>query len=211
MIKLCLVEDNDDIRNSWKELFSLSESIECVADFRTGEGFLNALDKLDFDVVLVDIALPGIDGIECVRTAKGRMPQKQFLMCTIYEEDDKLFDSICAGATGYLLKSASFEEMEKAVVDIANGGSPMTGSIARKVITSFCDKPTAEVAYKLTARENQILTLLSRGQRYKEIAAQLSLSVETVRTHIRNIYEKLQVDSRTDALNIAFPTKSRKR
>ena len=158
------------------------------------------------DIVLMDIHLPGISGIECVKKLKPSLAFTQFMMCTVYEDNENVFDSLCAGATGYLLKNSPPSKITEAIIDLYHGGSPMSSVIARKVIQTF--KPTTgqnKDIEKLTNREREMLDLLAKGYRYKEIADQLSISFETVRTHIHNIYEKLHVQSRTEALNKAFP------
>lgn len=157
------------------------------------------------DVVVMDIQLPGLSGIECVRRMKERHPGLHISMCTVFEDDDRLFESIKAGAVGYVLKHRAIEGIVDSVKEVYRGGSPISPSIARKLVENFrrVEAPADELE-KLTARQREILELLSRGDRYKEIAAQLFISEETVRTHVRNLYEKLQVQSRMEAVNKVY-------
>jgi DNA-binding NarL/FixJ family response regulator len=167
------------------------------------EAFLARPEGLDgLDVVLTDIHLPGQSGIQCIATCKPKRPQLQFLVITVFEDNANLFNALCAGANGYLLKTASPAEIAQAVRDIHRGGSPMSLAIARMVVASVQQKQVnAALIGSLTSRENELVQLLAEGYRYKEIADKLVLSVETVRTYIRGIYGKLQVHSRTEALN----------
>jgi DNA-binding NarL/FixJ family response regulator len=154
----------------------------------------------------MDIHLPGISGIECVKQLKPVLPQTQFMMCTVYEDNENVFDSLCAGASGYLLKNNPPGKITDAIIDLYHGGSPMSSTIARKVINAF--QPVFQKnkeAESLTKRELELLELLAKGYRYKEIADKLFISFETVRTHIHNIYEKLHVQSRIEAVNKVFP------
>jgi DNA-binding NarL/FixJ family response regulator len=200
------VEDDKDIRESFEDILNSSADINCIASFPNAEEFIDAFKYLNADVVLMDINLPGKDGIKAVAQLKPLKPKVQYLMCTSYEEPEKIFDSLCAGATGYLLKNCSSEKLFQAIKDIYNGGSPMSSQIARLVVTSFNEKQKATKEIDLlTEREKEILQLLAKGFQYKEIAAQLFLSVETIRTYVRHVYEKLQVHTRTDALNKIFP------
>jgi DNA-binding NarL/FixJ family response regulator len=154
----------------------------------------------------MDINLPGKDGIKTVEALKSIKPKVQYLMCTSYEQPEKIFESLCAGATGYLLKNCTPESLLQAIKEIYNGGSPMSPQIARLVVTSFNQNQKAIAEFELlTEREKEILQLLAKGFQYKEIAGKLFLSVETIRTYVRHIYEKLQVHTRTDALNKIFP------
>jgi DNA-binding NarL/FixJ family response regulator len=153
----------------------------------------------------MDINLPGMNGIECVKLLKAKNVTAQFLMCTVYEEDEKVFEALKAGAMGYIIKKTSPAQLLEAITDLKNGGSPMSSQIARKVVASFNDKKTkSKETESLSARENEILELLAKGFRYKEIADKLFISTETVRRHVHNIYEKLHVGSRTDAINKVY-------
>ena len=203
-IRVAIVEDTKDIREGLALLVDASEGYECVDICPDGETALEKLPLSKPDVVLMDINMPGISGVECVQRLKALLPATQFLMCTVYEEDEHIFNSLKAGATGYILKKTAPAKLLEAITDIYNGGSPMTGGIARKVIASF--RPGAPVSgSELSPREMEILEALSKGYRYKEIADKLFISIDTVRSHIRKIYEKLQVHSRTEALNKIFP------
>ena len=204
-INIAIVEDDEDIRNSLVEIISSSAELNCIASFPNAEEFTEAFKHLNMDVVLMDINLPGISGIEAVSILKKQKPSVQFLMCTSYNEPEKTFDSLCAGATGYLLKNSTPEKIFEAIKEIHAGGSPMSPQIARLVVNTFGQqKKKKTLLESFSQREQEILTLLSKGFQYKEIADKLSLSLETIRTYVRNIYEKLQVHSRTDAVNKVF-------
>jgi DNA-binding NarL/FixJ family response regulator len=203
-IRVAIVEDTKDIREGLALLIDASDGFECVDNCRDGEMALEKLPLSKPDVVLMDINMPGISGVECVRRLKQDLPATQFLMCTVYEEDEHIFNSLKSGATGYILKKTPPDKLLEAIKDIHNGGSPMTGGIARKVMASFIPK-TPVIPNELSTREFEILEALAKGFRYKEIADKMFISIDTVRSHIRNIYEKLQVHSRTEALNKVFP------
>jgi DNA-binding NarL/FixJ family response regulator len=205
-IRVIIVEDDKEMREGLEQIVQSNPALECIATCSSGEEALESIPENIPDIVLMDIHLPGINGIECVRKLKPTLGFTQFMMCTVYEDNENVFDSLCAGATGYLLKNSPPTKITEAVIDLYNGGSPMSSVIARKVIQTF--KPSAGQSTdmeKLTHREREMLELLAKGYRYKEIADQLSISFETVRTHIHNVYEKLHVQSRTEALNKAFP------
>ncbi|MDZ4757588.1 MAG: response regulator transcription factor [Bacteroidota bacterium] len=201
-IKTSLVEDDPDLQKSMVEILKSYPDIDLVSVFSSAEDCIENIANNIPEVVLMDINLPGLSGIECVTLLKIKYPAIHFMMCTVYEHDDAIFDSLCAGATGYILKTTPPDEILKSILDIKAGGSPITPSIARKVIKAFntMRAPADELAL-LSPREKEILEYLSKGYRYKEIGSLLNISTETVRTHIRNIYEKLQVQSRTEALN----------
>lgn len=208
MIRVAIVEDHKDIRESLKNLINAAPDMHCIGAYSNAEDFIEVFDSVEADVVLMDINLPRLNGISCVETLKPKKPKVQYLMCTVFEDNDKVFDSLCAGATGYVLKNTPSDQLFESIRDIFNGGSPMSGIIARKVAASFhknTPNPDTEI---LSKRETEILSLLSKGYRYKEIADLLFLSTETIRTHVRNIYEKLHVRSRTEALNKVFPRNS---
>lgn len=206
MINVGIVEDEKQIRESLTILINGSEGFTCDYAFETAEEAIIAIPILNLDVVLMDIHLQEKDGIDCVLELKPRCQAVQFLMCTSFEDTDSVFKALKAGASGYITKTTQPSKILDAIVEVFNGGSPMSSNIARKVVDSFqnLNKGNSEML-KLSEREKEILNLLSQGLRYKEIADKLFLSTETVRTHIRNIYEKLQVNSRTDALNKVFP------
>lgn len=201
MIKVVIVEDVKEIREGLQILIDASEGFVCVKTFAAGEEAVAELPQINPDVVLMDIHLPGISGIEAVRKLKNQCPDTQFIMSTIYEDDESIFESLKAGASGYLLKKTAPSKIIDSIMEVYAGGSPMSGQIARKVIDSFQKKDSIDQSELLTQREKEILRSLSKGLRYKEIAAQLNIGLETVRTHARNIYEKLQVQSRTEAIN----------
>jgi DNA-binding NarL/FixJ family response regulator len=204
-IRICIVEDDPIIRGGLVEVIRNSESCDLLDAFETAEELIGKFRELQPDVVLMDIQLPGRSGIECVRELKIKSPKTQFLIISVFEDNENIFDALCAGATGYLLKSTDSQKLIQSIKDIYRGESPMSGTIARKVIGNFQNqKKSSDYLNLLSEREREILDYLSRGFRYKEIAGRVSLSVETVRTHIHNIYEKLQVSSRTDALNKVF-------
>ena len=206
-IRIALVEDDQQLLQGMKNLLQASGVVEVVDTFSSGESFLKWFKPGAVEVVIMDIGLPGKSGIECVAETKPQSPQTQFLMWTTFEDDEKIFDALRSGATGYLLKNSSIHAITDGIADIVKGGSPMSSSIARKVIESFRPSENVLDKYNLTPREREILSWLSKGYRYKEIAASLDINIETVRKHIRNMYEKLQVQSRTDALNKVFPTR----
>jgi DNA-binding NarL/FixJ family response regulator len=203
-LTVAIVEDLRDVRESIAALISSSDGFACLGLFENAEDATEAIPGLSPDVVLMDIHLPGNSGIECIRSLKPLCPATQFVICTVFEESDKIFSALEAGATGYLLKSTPPARLLDAIREVHDGGSPMSSQIARTVVQRFQHKKESDEWQKLTSREQEILQLLSQGFRYKEIADKLFISVETVRTHIRNIYEKLQVQSRTDALNKVF-------
>lgn len=205
-IKIVIVEDDAEIREWVTGVIKTADSVICLAAFPDAESCIMQIKNLDPDIVLMDIHLPGINGIECLRQLKADRPDLQFLMFTVFEDDNHVFESLCAGAAGYLLKNTTREGLISAIHDLHKGGSPMSATIARKVISSFQSGGSNLNEYsKLSNREKELLNLLAKGYRYKEIADLLFISIDTVRTHIRNIYEKLQVQSRTEALNKIFP------
>jgi DNA-binding NarL/FixJ family response regulator len=203
-IRVVIIEDQKETREILSILISGSKGFYLAGSYGSAEEALEAVPDIIPDVALVDINLPNQSGIECVRQLKRTCRACQFIMCTSLEDTDTIFEALEAGASGYLIKSTEPVKILEAIRDVHQGGSPMSSQIARKVVAHFQteDKavPSAEMA-KLSSREQEILTYLSKGYRYKEIAALLFLSIETVRKHIHNIYDKLQVSSRTDALN----------
>jgi DNA-binding NarL/FixJ family response regulator len=199
MITISIIEDQPEVRESLVACLENEPGLRCAGAHATGEEGLRNIPKENPDVVLMDIHLPGMNGIQCVARLKKFLPKIQVLMLTTYDDGDLIFDSLRAGANGYLLKNIPQEEMVQAVQQVHAGGAPMSLHIARKVINHFHEtKPNPELE-NLSARELEILRLLAKGHRYKEIADQLSISIGTVRTHVSNIYEKLHVHSRTEA------------
>lgn len=204
-ISLAIVEDLDEVREGLKQFISLNPEFKVLDTFKTAEEALHDLPQLQPDIVIMDINLPGMSGIECIRQVKKKIAQTQFMMFTVYENDEKVFEALKAGATGYLLKNTGLLQLIEALQELHNGGSPMSSNIARKLVTIFREEHTDEAPMiALSKRENEILQLLSKGLLYKEIADKLVISVGTVRQHIHKIYEKLHVQNRTEAINKAF-------
>ena len=200
-IRIAVVEDDKTVREGLQMLLNGSPGFTCVAAYGNGEDAVAGLPEANPDVVLMDINLPGISGIECILALKEQKVPMQFIMLTVFEDADAIFHSLSAGATGYLLKQTPPVKLLEAIQDVFRGGSPMSGDIARKVVQSFQHPvPNYAAANSLTKREDEILSYLVKGYFYKEIAGLLFISVETVRTHIRNIYEKLQVRTRSEAI-----------
>lgn len=199
-IAISIVEDQRDMRESLVEWLGNAPGLRCVGAHASAEEALRDIPMENPDVVLMDINLTGMNGIQCVARLKERLPKTQVLMLTTYEEGDMIFDSLRAGANGYLLKNMPREELVSAVEQVHAGGAPMSLQIARKVINHFhrSKKPSAELA-QLTPRELEILKQLAKGYLYKEIAENLGISMSTVRTHVSAVYEKLHVQSRTEA------------
>ncbi len=204
-ITLAIVEDLAEVREGLKQFISLNPEFTILGTFQTAEEAMHKLPQLNPDIVIMDINLPGMSGIECIKLLKKKIPRTQFMMFTVYENDEKVFEALKAGASGYLLKNTGLLQLIAALKELHNGGSPMSANIARKLVNLFQDEHVAEEpASGLSKRENEILLLLSKGLLYKEIADQLGISVGTVRQHIHKIYEKLHVQNRTEALNKAF-------
>jgi len=201
MIKVAIIEDNNTLRNSLENLFNRTEGIKCVSSLNNLLNVVSEIGKAMPDIILMDIGLPHISGIEGVRTVKSDFPQIQILMFTVFEDDEKIFDAIRAGASGYLLKKTPPDEIVEAIKELYHGGAPMSASIARKVIKSFQSQATiAKEDYQLTTRENEILYSLVDGLSYKKIAEKYFVSISTIRTHICNIYHKLHVNSKAEAV-----------
>jgi DNA-binding NarL/FixJ family response regulator len=200
-IRVMIVEDDQAVRDGLHMLISGSDGFDCVAACPTAEEALHEISQHQPQVVLMDINLPGMNGIECVVHIKNSWPEIQIMMLTVFDNTDEIFKSLTAGATGYLLKKTPPAKLLESISELVNGGSPMSGEIARKVVQTFMKPAIHEVPdAKLTSREIEILSYLSKGYLYKEIASELFISIETVRTHIRKIYQKLQVRTRTEAL-----------
>jgi DNA-binding NarL/FixJ family response regulator len=204
-ISIAIVEDLDVVRNGLKDFISLSTDFLVIGSFKTGEDALLKLPEIRPDIVIMDINLPGMNGIECIRQVKCKSPNTQFMMFTVYENDDKVFEALKAGASGYLLKNTGLLQIAESVKELHEGGSPMSANIARKMVNLFrdTDKKTPFLDL-LSNREKEILQLLAKGLLYKEIAEQLNITTGTVRIHIHKIYEKLHVQNRTEAINKAF-------
>ena len=204
-ITLVIIEDLDEVREGLSQFLSLNTEFKVLDTFKTGEEALEALPVILPDIVIMDINLPGINGIECIRLVKKKTPKTQFMMFTVYENDEKVFEALKAGASGYLLKNTGLLQITESLKELYKGGSPMSSNIARKLVTIFREQQAdAEPVEALSKRENEILQLLAKGLLYKEIADQLTISTGTVRQHIHKIYEKLHVQNRTEAINKAF-------
>jgi len=200
-IKVVIVEDNDEIREGLSVLIDESEGFHCAATYSSAEEALQFLPAHKPDVVLMDIKLTGMSGIDCIKRLKEKLPNLQIMMLTVYEDDDKIFNSLVAGATGYILKKTPPAALLEAIRTLYDGGSPMSDLIARKVVQSFQQMGTSsKETENLSQREQEILSYLAKGFHDKEIAEKFFISVETVRTHLRNVYKKLHVRSRTEAV-----------
>ncbi|OGU70373.1 MAG: DNA-binding response regulator [Ignavibacteria bacterium RBG_16_34_14] len=200
-INVAIVEDNDKIRDGLSLLIDGSDGFHCVATYSNAEDALKYLPNKKPDVVLMDIQLPKMSGIECVENLKEKSPDLQIMMLTVYEDNEQVFKSLAAGATGYILKRTPPAELLEAIRELHEGGSPMSDQIARKVVQTFqqIGKSSKETE-NLSERETEILSYLAKGYQDKEIAEKFFLSVKTIRTHLRNIYKKLHVHSRTEAV-----------
>jgi DNA-binding NarL/FixJ family response regulator len=199
MIAISIIEDQSEVRESLVSCLENEPGMRCVGAHASAEDGLKKIPEEKPDIVLMDINLPGMSGIQCVARLKKRLPNIQVLMLTTYDDGDVIFDSLRAGANGYLLKNSSHEELVQALQQVHAGGAPMSLQIARKVINHFHKTKLASELDNLSPRELEILRLLAKGLRYKEIADQLSINIGTVRTHVRHVYEKLHVTSRTEA------------
>ncbi|MDB6122086.1 MAG: Two component transcriptional regulator, LuxR family [Pedosphaera sp.] len=201
-ISVSIVEDSEQVRNTLTRLIDRAEGFRCLSQYANAEAALETLPNDKPDVVLMDINLPGMNGVECVRKLKQVAPDIQVMMLTAYEDTENIFNALAAGASGYMLKRTPRAELLEAIKEVKRGGSPMTTHIARKVVQSFqkasAAPPPAES--NLSTREQEVLDCLSQGFLYKEIAEKLGISYETVHTYIRRIYEKLQVRTRTEAV-----------
>ena len=200
-ITVSIVEDNEQLRGTLARVINRAEGFRCVSHYGTAETALEGLPKDRPEVVLMDINLPGINGVECVRRLKQAAPETLAVMLTVYEDTDNIFNALAAGAAGYLLKRTKSAELLEAIREVRRGGSPMTTHIARLVTQSFHRAGASPKATEnLSEREQEVLDCLSKGFLYKEIAEKLGISYETVHTYIRRIYEKLQVRTRTEAV-----------
>lgn len=204
-ISIAIVEDLEAVRNGLKDFISINTDFTVVGAFKTGEEAMEHLPGLRPDIVIMDINLPGMNGIECIQQVKGKSAGTQFMMFTVYENDEKVFEALKAGASGYLLKNTGLLQIVESIKELHEGGSPMSANIARKMVNFFRDKDKGTAFMDiLSAREKEILQLLAKGLLYKEIATQLQITTGTVRIHIHKIYEKLHVQNRTEAINKAF-------
>ena len=210
MINVIIVEDNKIIREGLAALIKGTEGYNCTGTYNDCESFLIELNSLDADVVLMDIALPGMNGIEGVRKALKIKPGLNILMLTIYEDNNVVFDALCAGACGYLVKKTPPVRLLEAIKEVYYGGSPMSSQIARKVLTVFQQNNAFQEdnsIYSVSKREKEVLYLLAKGNNYQEISDSLYISIDTVRHHIKNIYKKLHVHSQSEAVAKAIRKK----
>jgi DNA-binding NarL/FixJ family response regulator len=200
-ITVSIVEDNEQLRSTLARVLGRSDGFRCLSHYANAEDALKELPQIRPEVVLMDINLPGMNGVECVRQLKQLVPGIQVMMLTVYEDTENIFSALAAGASGYLLKRTRTPELLEAIREVHRGGSPMTTHIARKVTQSFLKAgPSPQATENLSQREQEVLDCLSQGFLYKEIAEKLGISYETVHTYIRRIYEKLQVRTRTEAV-----------
>ena len=200
-IKVAIVDDDEGIRTSLAALIRRAPNLKLAGDYANAETALKEIPRHPPDVVLMDINLPGIKGHECVRQLKAALPAVQFLMLTVYEDSDSLFNSLKAGASGYLLKRTASARLLEAIRDVHAGGSPMSPQLARRVVQFFTKPaPDASSLAQLTPGEKEFLDLLANGYAYKEIADRMKISIDTVRSYVRTVYEKLHVHSRTEAV-----------
>lgn len=207
IITVAIVEDNIDILKALEQIVEMAPGFDLVCSCENGEDALIKLPIFEPMVVLMDISLGGMDGIEVVRKLKITSPKMLFMMCTIYEEDEKIFEALSAGASGYILKKTTPAKLLDAIQELHQGGAPMSSQIARKVVLAFQQKPaslTNGSLSMLTRRELEILEMLAKGLVYKEITEKLFISSETVRKHVYNVYNKLHVSNRVEAVNKYF-------
>jgi DNA-binding NarL/FixJ family response regulator len=203
-IRVSIVEDLAEIREGLAELIRSDRELSLVDSFEDAESAVQKLPDLQADIVIMDINLPGMSGIECIKMVKEKCPATQFMMFTVYENDDKVLQAMQAGATGYLLKRTKPEQILDSIKELNQGGSPMSSNIARKLLNIFLYEKKATKKEVLSDRENEVLQLLADGLLYKEIADRLYIGHGTVRQHLHNIYEKLHVHNRTEAVNKYF-------
>jgi len=200
-IKVAIIEDRREIRDGLSAMINFTDGFSCVGSYRSMEEALHQIDRAQPDVVLSDIGLPGMDGIEGVKILKEKYPSLTILMLSVYDDNERIFDALCAGATGYLLKKTPPAQLMDSLRDAMNGGSPMSPEIARKVVTLFRDfRPPERVDYDLTPHELRLLKLLVEGHSYKTAALELNVTVNTISFHLKSIYEKLQVHSKSEAV-----------
>jgi RNA polymerase sigma factor (sigma-70 family) len=207
-ISIAIVEDNHDIRLALEQIIEMADNYSVAGSYVSGEDALLKIPVIKPEIVLIDINLGGINGIEVVKILKKTMTDVLFMMCTIYEEDEKIFEALSAGASGYILKKTAPDKLLTAIKELQDGGSPMSSQIARKVVTHFqntSNKTTVNDSLNLlSSREKEILEMLSRGLTYKEIAEKVFISPQTVRKHVYHIYEKLHVSNRIEAVNAFY-------
>ena len=202
--RIIIFDDNEERLNSVAMLLNLSPDFECAGSFKNGNNLVEDITATKPDLVLMDIDMPGLNGIEATWLIRQHFDALPVIMQTIFEENEKIFDSLRAGANGYLLKKTTPEKFLESLREAMNGGAPMTGSIAAKVLRHFATEPQTKNNYHLTEREKQILAMLVKGYSYKIIAAECKIAYNTVNNHIRNIYDKLYVSSATEAVSLAI-------
>lgn len=203
-IKVSIVEDLAEVRNGLAELVSSDKELLMMEHFGNAESAIEKLPEMEPDIVIMDINLPGMSGIECIKIIKEKCPEIQFMMFTVYETDEKVLQALQAGASGYLLKRTEPKRILESIKELNQGGSPMSSNIARKLLNIFIHAKAKTRKQILSGRENEVLQLLADGLLYKEIADRLHIGHGTVRQHIHNIYEKLHVQNRTEAINKYF-------
>jgi DNA-binding NarL/FixJ family response regulator len=202
MIKVAIVEDNDQFRKALETIINQEKDTELLGSYTSAEKALNALEQSPPDIAIIDISLPGMKGTELIVRLRDKLRHTLFMVCTIHDDNDTIFDALKCGAAGYILKDpVTAEEITKAIRDLYNGGSPMSPFIARKVIGTFQKPVINDVNSLLSQREKEVLELVSEGLLYKEIALRLTISAETVKKHLKNIYQKLHVQNKVEALN----------
>ncbi len=203
-IYVYIVEDQDDMYELTKSMIDNMSDISILERATNGKDAIKQIPKLKPDVVIMDIGLPDITGIDCVRTLKPSLPEAEFIMFTVFDTDEKIFEALKVGASSYLTKSSSPEELEQTIKGVHQGESPMNGDIARKMISILQRSNQPNKDLKVTNKEEQVLNLLAKGQTYIEIADNLNITVKTLKGHIYRLYQKLQVDNRTEAVNKYF-------
>ena len=207
-VSVVIVEDDEQIREGISTLIQTAEGFVLKGAFGECQSLLAVIDDILPDVFLMDISMPGISGIECAKKIKENYPSANIIMLTVYDDDERIFESLRAGASGYILKRTSLDQILEAIKDVNNGGAPMTPSIARRVLNHFNESAITKTDFNLTKRENEILRELINGLSYKKIADKLFISLDTVRSHIKNIYQKLQVNSKSEAILKALHKKT---
>lgn len=207
-LQVWLIEDNATFRRAMARILETQDGVQCTEGFARSEHALAAIERgLKPDLILLDVGLPGLSGLEALPLLRAKIPETKILILTVFEDDDKIFRAICAGASGYLLKTAPPEEISRAIREVMAGGAPMNGRIARRVLEMFSQFGRPSKDYDLSGRETEILRLLIEGRIKKEIAEQLALSVHTVDSHMRKIYTKLEVNTRSEAVAKALKEK----
>jgi DNA-binding NarL/FixJ family response regulator len=201
MITICIIEDLIEIQKGLQTIIESDSRFCLLKSFENAEDAIAQLPLLNPDIVLTDINLPGKSGIDCITEIKNEIPETQFIMFTIYEDNDQVFEALKAGASGYILKNTTPEKIIESLIELNDGGSPMSPKIARKVLTSFNVTTNNNVSELISKREQEVLELLSKGFLYKEIADKLNITLSTVKRHLNHVYTKLQVQNKTEAIN----------